>query len=181
MKSSILSKTLLTTVLALLLSISSASAHCQVPCGIYGDQLQIDQIRQHITTISKSMAQISELSGKSPVNYNQLVRWVNNKEEHAQLIQDAVSAYWLTQRIKPADPKDKKAHAKYLNQCALLHQMLFYAMKCKQTTDAGNAEKLSATLDAFSATYFGAKEKAHMEKSHKDTDGKEHHKAESKK
>jgi nickel superoxide dismutase len=31
------------------------------------------------------------------------VRWVTTKETHAQEIQDIVSAYFLTQRIKPAE------------------------------------------------------------------------------
>ncbi|MDY6953871.1 MAG: superoxide dismutase [Ni], partial [Thermodesulfobacteriota bacterium] len=38
--------------------VSYASAHCEIPCGIYDDQMRIDMIAEHITTIEKSMKQI---------------------------------------------------------------------------------------------------------------------------
>jgi len=81
-------------------ALTSAMAHCEVPCGIYDDQARTDMIAEHITTIEKAMKQITALSGQSPVNYNQAVRWVMTKEEHATKIQTIVSQYFLTQRIK---------------------------------------------------------------------------------
>ena len=171
MKFSSAIKALALSLVLLMAANTTVMAHCQVPCGIYGDQLQIKQLQQHITTIKKSMAQITELSAQSPLNHNQIVRWVNTKEDHAQKIQDDISAYWLTQRIKPADENDKAAYANYLNQCAMLRQILVYAMKCKQTLDATHADKMSKTLDAFAATYFDKDDLKHM---------MEHHKKESK-
>lgn len=40
----------------------SAFAHCEIPCGIYGDQARVDLIREHVTTIEKSMDMIEKLS-----------------------------------------------------------------------------------------------------------------------
>ncbi len=74
--------------------------HCQVPCGIYGDSIRIELIYEHIETIDKSMRMIDEISNQEKPNYNQLVRWVVNKEEHAEKIQEIVSQYFLNQRIK---------------------------------------------------------------------------------
>ncbi len=129
-------------------------AHCEIPCGIYGDSLRIEQISEHITTLEKSMNQINELSKAGDKNYNQMVRWVMNKEEHATKIQDIVSQYFLHQRIKPVDPTDVEAYAKYTNQLALLHHLLVFSMKAKQSTDLEVIEKLRSTLDKFAHSYF---------------------------
>lgn len=131
-----------------------AKAHCEIPCGIYNDSLRIELIAEHIVTIEKSMKQIIDLSEDEAVNYNQLVRWVNNKEDHANKIQDIVSQYFLDQRIKIAEPTEIEAYAKYTNQLALLHQILVYSMKTKQTTDLEYIKKLNATLKQFSDSYF---------------------------
>lgn len=136
-------------------------AHCEIPCGIYGDSLRIEQISEHITTLEKSMNQINELSKAGDKNYNQLVRWVMNKEDHAQKIQDIVSQYFLHQRIKPVDPTDVEAYAKYTNQLALLHQLLVLSMKAKQSTDLEVIDKLRVTLDKFAHSYFHGHEHSH--------------------
>lgn len=142
------------TALALLLP-AIASAHCQIPCGIYDDETRIKLLNEHITTIEKSMRLINELSAESEKNYNQIVRWVNNKEEHSQKFMDIVTAYFLAQRIKPADPTDKAAHDEYLKKLELLHNMQIYAMKCKQTTDIVLGEKLRKLVTEFEKLYMG--------------------------
>lgn len=135
-------------ILSVFLTAGMAGAHCEIPCGIYDDAMRLDQIAEHIKTIEKSMKQIIELSKGSPVNYNQLVRWVSNKETHADEIQHIVTQYFMTQRIKP----DAK---KYAEKLKVLHHMLIYAMKSKQTTDSGNTEKLKTLLKEFEILYHG--------------------------
>ena len=128
--------------------------HCEIPCGIYGDSMRIQLLYEHITTIEKSMNQINTLSQDEEINYNQLVRWVINKEEHATEIQTIVSQYFLHQRIKIADISDKEAWDKYTRQLSLLHQLQVYAMKAKQNTDLVFVEKLRETLHNFEHSYF---------------------------
>ena len=135
-------------LLPLLFSISTASAHCEIPCGIYDDQLRVQLIAEHATTIEKSMKQIMELSKANPINYNQLVRWVTNKDNHATEIEHIVSQYFMTQRIKPDQEK-------YSEKLILLHKMLIAAMKCKQTTDLSNVNVLRTHLKEFEMLYFG--------------------------
>jgi nickel superoxide dismutase len=132
----------------ILIGASHAAAHCEVPCGIYDDQLRANLIAEHSTTIEKSMKMIVKLSKADPVNYNQLVRWTNNKETHATQIQHIVSQYFMTQRIKP----DQK---KYAEKLAVLHKILISAMKCKQTTDPANVNTLRSLLNEFEILYFG--------------------------
>lgn len=136
------------------LNYQESFAHCEVPCGIYADSVRITLIREHITTIEKSMKQIEEISQSSNKNYNQLVRWVNNKEEHAKKIQEIVSQYFLHQRIKIVDENQKEAYATYHKHLELLHKMAVYSMKCKQTTDLAFIEKLRATVTDFEKAYF---------------------------
>jgi nickel superoxide dismutase len=125
-----------------------ASAHCEVPCGIYDDEARVAMLAEDATTIAKAMEQIEALSSADEINYNQLVRWINAKEEHATKIQQMVSQYFMTQRIKP----DQDNYAEKLQS---LHRMLVSAMKCKQTTDLANVEALRGELEVFHGLYFG--------------------------
>ena len=74
----------------LILIAPHAQAHCEIPCGIYNDSLRIEMILEDCQTIEKSMGQIADLSKGGDKNYNQLVRWVSNKEDHANKIQHIV-------------------------------------------------------------------------------------------
>jgi len=131
-----------------------AFAHCEIPCGIYADSIRIALIKEDITTIEKSMKEIEEISKSATPNYNQLVRWINNKDEHANKIQEIVSQYFLHQRIKIVEEDQKEAYAKYQLHLQLLHKMLVYSMNCKQTTDLAFVEKLRATVADFEKAYF---------------------------
>lgn len=145
-----------TAIIIGILSLSSlqSRAHCEIPCGIYGDSVRITLIYEHIATIEKSMNMINELSKQDSPNYNQLVRWVVNKEEHAKKIQEIVSQYFLHQRIKITSADNKEAYRKYLKQLELLHNISVFAMKSKQSTDLTNIETLREKVHAFEHVYF---------------------------
>ncbi len=153
------------SILMLFLSLFFATksyAHCEVPCGIYNDQLRIELLMEHFTTIEKAMKQIDALSKKSPVNYNQIVRWINTKEEHAIKIQKIVSKYFMAQRIKIKQADDKVAYNKYIRQISLAHKLLVTAMKAKQTTDLKYVEILRKTLREFTESYFSEEDLKHL-------------------
>jgi len=155
MKNTIGKKIVMLAILASLVIVTSmVYSHCQIPCGIYGDPQRFDMIAENITTVEKSMKQIMELPQKDKPNMNQIVRWVQNKEEHADDIGHIVTFYFMAQRIKPVDRTDGKAYAKYVKKLTLLHEMLVYSMKAKQTTDLSNVEKLRALLKEFKSAYF---------------------------
>ena len=125
-------------------------AHCEIPCGIYDDEARITMILEHASTIEKSMNQITLLGKENPLNNNQLVRWIVNKEQHADAVQEIVSQYFMTQRIKPDAEK-------YSDKLSLLHQMLLAAMKCKQTTDTQHVDSLRDLTARFKGLYFAKK------------------------
>ena len=142
------------SVLAVVAIIASiAYSHCQIPCGIYDDEGRFDAISEHITTIEKSMKEIERLSAEAKPNMNQIVRWVNNKELHADELSEIVTYYFMAQRVKLPEEGNTKAQDEYVKKLTQLHRMLVYAMKAKQTTDMANVDKLKVALDKFHKAY----------------------------
>ncbi len=122
------------------------AAHCEVPCGIYGDQRRFEEMLEDCETITKALGEIQKLSGShEPQSLNQIVRWVTTKEAHAVNTQHIVAQYFLAQRIKPDNPR-------YVEQLKAAHGVIVAAMKCKQTADSAAAETLKkAILDLYRA------------------------------
>ncbi len=145
---------LILTIALLGVSIPGASAHCQIPCGIYDHQARVDLMLEHIGTIEKSVKKSTELSGKTDAkSQNQLIRWVNNKEQHAQKIQDIISTYFLAQVVKPADPNNKSAYKAYLQKLADHHAVIVAAMKTKQTVDLEKVKALRQAVEELNIYY----------------------------
>jgi nickel superoxide dismutase len=135
--------------------------HCEIPCGIYNDAMRFTLIAEHIKTIEKAMKQITELSTQSPQNFNQIVRWVVNKEKHAEEIQHIISQYFMTQRLKSVDTMNSEAFKVYIEKLRLCHFILVDTMKCKQTTDLARVEQLKSHVELFIKAYFERQEKSH--------------------
>ncbi|NLF96438.1 MAG: superoxide dismutase [Candidatus Riflebacteria bacterium] len=134
--------------------VNVASAHCQVPCGIFTDDLRFSLMNEHAETILKCMKQIDELAKADKPDFNQIVRWTTTKDYHADDIIDICSNYFLCQRVKtPADPKNAQEQAAYGNKLELLHKLMVIAMKCKQSTDAGLVDQLKALIHDFERAY----------------------------
>lgn len=125
----------------------TARAHCQIPCGIYDDHARVVSMLEDAATIAKAVTLIAELSDKSgPQSKNQLVRWVMNKEQHAQNIISSISDYFLTQRVKPAQ-KD------YAERLAKHHAVIIAAMEAKQNADMDHVTALSRSIKELLAYY----------------------------
>lgn len=117
-------------------------SHCQIPCGIYDDQARVDLMKEHVKTINKSMSELLK-----DQNDNQSVRWVINKEDHADELTDIVTYYFMAQRIKPMSEK-------YQEKLTLLHQILINSMKAKQLVDLKIVDELTAQILKFEDLYF---------------------------
>jgi nickel superoxide dismutase len=124
-----------------------AHAHCQIPCGIYDDHARVQAMLEDSATVDKSVKLISELAGKGDAqSQNQLVRWVMNKETHAQKIIATISDYFLTQRVKPGQED-------YADRLQKHHQVILAAMKAKQQADMASAQALKASIEALLPFY----------------------------
>lgn len=122
-------------------------AHCQVPCGIYDDYARLQSMREDAVTVEKAITMINDLAGKRDAqSQNQLVRWVMNKEKHAQMIIETIGDYYLTQRVKTS----QKDYAKRLE---LHHAVILAAMKAKQSTDNQAAQALRESVEGLAGYY----------------------------
>ena len=134
-------------IIVTLLSTNWLSAHCQVPCGVYGDSARFTQMLEDQTTIAKAIAQINDLADKKDgKSANQLSRWVSSKEDHANKIQKIIAEYFLTQRIKSSSDN-------YADLLKGAHGVMVAAMKCKQGTDPKSADALKTAIENFQSVY----------------------------
>lgn len=138
-------------VVALLFSVpTSASAHCQVPCGIYDDHARVHAMLEDVATIEKAVVQIAELSSSHDgQSQNQLVRWIQTKDAHASKIISVTAEYFLSQKIKEAPASDKD----YVLRLMTCHHLMRIAMKAKQTVDPKVVADLRGAVQALGAIY----------------------------
>jgi nickel superoxide dismutase len=121
--------------------------HCQVPCGIYDDAARVNGMLEDAATALKATKLIAALAGKTDAqSQNQMVRWVVNKEQHAQKIISTISDYFLTQRVKPGQED-------YLERLAKHHTVIIAAMKAKQNADVKYAQALQDSVKALRSYY----------------------------
>lgn len=128
--------------------------HCQVPCGIFDDPAIVAELKQQAATIRKAIVQANELHATASGNMqdmNQLIRWINTKEEHASKIISTVSEYCLCQRVK----KDVFANDnEYVEALKSHHAVMQAAMKSKQSVDVAVVDALDAALELMSKMYI---------------------------
>jgi len=147
-------RTQLTVLLSAIILIGSVTilpnrviAHCQIPCGIYDDYARVQTMLEDAVTVEKSAKLINELAGKSDAqSQNQIVRWVMNKENHAQRIISTIGDYFLTQRVKPSQ-KD------YADRLKKHHAVILAAMKAKQNSDVKYAQALKEKIETLLSFY----------------------------
>lgn len=141
---------IIAVVAGTLIAPGAARAHCQMPCGIFNDEARVQLLQEHVVTIGKAVKLINELARKQDAeSKQQLVRWVDTKEHHAQEIMEMISGYFMAQRIKPAAANNKKAYAAYLQQLATHHAVMLAAMKCKQSVDPARVKDLAKAVDSI--------------------------------
>ena len=155
-------KIMLLTAFVYISSFTQSYAHCQIPCGIYHDELRVQLMKEHVTTIEKSINSIKSLSGKSDAeSAHKLARWVTNKEEHAEKIQKIATEYFMFQRVKIAPEGDKNKNEMTKNLMVSLHKIVVYAMKSKQSLSSENVSNLLKSIQDFEKLYFEGKKHKH--------------------
>jgi nickel superoxide dismutase len=124
-----------------------ASAHCQIPCGIYDDRARVDSMLEDAATVAKATRELAKLEGKTDAqSVNQSVRWVMNKEKHAQRVIATIADYFLTQRVQPGQED-------YAERLARHHAVIVAAMKAKQSASPAAADALRKAIEGLAAYY----------------------------
>lgn len=128
--------------------------HCQVPCGIFDDPAIVAEIKSHATTVRKTMVQGNELQPKvvsDILSMNQLVCWINTKEDHCCKIITTVLEYCLCQRVKK---EIFSSDAEYVEALKAHHAVMQNAMKAKQSMDTAACDALDKAIDFFAKMYM---------------------------
>ncbi len=150
---SIVGLVVVATAILMTTDAKTASAHCQVPCGIYDDAARIARLKEDATTIGKATGQIAALAGRHEAQaFNQAARWVATKEAHASHIIEVVSEYFLTQKLKPVE-SGSPGYDGYLKKLADHHAVMVAAMKTKQTVDSTYVAALNSAIDKLAGHY----------------------------
>lgn len=125
------------------LSVSPAlNAHCQMPCGIYHDDMVFDQIDQYVETMYKGITVMNDSKFASVKDKNEFVRWVIEKENASNEAAHLILTYFLQQKIKPGEEDTVK-------RITSAHKLLFLIVQIKQTTDVEIVEDFSKEWEAF--------------------------------
>lgn len=118
------------------------SAHCQMPCGIYHDDMVYDQVDQYAETMYKGIAVMNDSKFQTVKERNEFVRWTMQKEAASDETASLLTKYFLQQKIKPGEPDTAK-------RLESLHKLLFLLVAIKQNTDLEFVKEFSEEWDRF--------------------------------
>jgi len=115
-------------LLGVILSHQPLSSHCQMPCGIYHDDMVYEQVDQYIETMYKAVTMLNESKFSNAKERTEFVRWACLKDDESDEMAQVFLTYFLQQKVKP-DEKDT------VNKLVGIHKMLFLLMRIKQNVD----------------------------------------------
>ena len=128
--------------MALLSLRAAASAHCQMPCGIYHDDLVFDQVDQYIETMHKGITVTNDSAFSNVHDRVETIRWVVLKDKESDTIANLITTYFLQQKIKPGEPDTQK-------RVMSAHKLLFQLVAIKQNNDLKFVKSFSDEWDQF--------------------------------
>jgi len=112
----------------LVLGSASLAAHCQMPCGIYHDEIAYDVLDQYVETVHKGISELLTMKFETPAERNQYVRWIIQKEKLSDEAAQTILKYFLQQKIAPGE-------ADTTAKVVAAHKMLSLLVAIKQTVD----------------------------------------------
>jgi nickel superoxide dismutase len=127
-----------------------ASAHCDVPCGIYDPHLaQVAALT--VIRMDDLIADLSATHKEHEVEFqNSMARYIAVKEEHAELCKREV-------RVIFGDYIKKEHVEKYPELPELVHKIFQAGSKARQTAVRDNALQLLALVNRFAEIYWETK------------------------
>lgn len=141
----------------MLLAQSNLSAHCQMPCGIYHDDMVYDQIDQYVETVYKGITVLNESKFTTPKERNEFVRWVNEKETSSNEAANLITVYFLQQKIKPGEDDTVK-------RITSAHKLLFLLVAIKQNSDLEYVKQFNEEWEKFKLMFHREGYECMMEK-----------------
>ena len=129
-----------------------AYAHCDIPCGIYDPHAA--QVAAHtVIRMDMLIADIMKAGATSAEDRNKMVRCIEVKEQHAEILKHEITVLW-GDYFKPEHAKD---HPELHD---LVWNTLKLASKAKQSTDIKAAEDLLESVQNVAEAFWMTKKVA---------------------
>ncbi len=127
-----------------------ASAHCDIPCGIYDPhQAQIGALT--VIRMIDMMEDLKKAHAADSVDYiNNMPRYVLVKEEHAEVIKREV-------RVIFGDYIKQEQLDKFPELPGLMHKIMQLASKARQTASRETAMELLGAVNRFAEIFWATK------------------------
>ena len=132
------------------LGVERASAHCDIPCGIYDPIIaQINALT--VVRMLDLMTDLESKGGEKGKDYiNSMSRYVAIKEEHAEKAKAEVRVIW-------GDYLKAQHLEKFPNAHALVHKVMQLGSKVRQTTDREAAVQFVEAINEFAQLFWETK------------------------
>jgi nickel superoxide dismutase len=130
--------------------IETASAHCDIPCGIY------DPIIAQISALTcvRMIDLMADFDSKTPDKnkdyMNSMARYIAVKEEHAEQAKREIRVIW-------GDYIKAQHVEKYPNLGELVHKIMMLGSKTRQTADREQATQLVDAINEFAQIFWETK------------------------
>ncbi len=122
-----------------------ASAHCDIPCGIY------DPVSAKIAaqTVQKMVLRLESMDAAPDIaSGNTFARYITVKEEHAELCKHELRVLWADYAWPGADANEIAAK---------FNAALKLASQCKQNVSMDSAKALVVAVDDIAAAFWATK------------------------
>ncbi len=130
--------------------IERASAHCDIPCGIYDPIIaQISALT--VVRMLDLMTDLENKGGEKGKDYiNSMSRYVTVKEEHAEKAKAEIRIIW-------GDFLKAQHLEKHPETHDLVHKIMQLGSKVRQTTDRETAVQFVEAINEFAQIFWEAK------------------------
>jgi len=138
-----------------ILSFETASAHCDIPCGIYDPiTAQIAAMtvaRMTDTIVELEEHEVKDHNGTRDLHYNNKIsRMIEEKERSAEIVKHEVRIIWGDFYKAPQFEAHPELHK-------LVHDIMLVGSKCKQNVDVEASRELVAKMNEFATTFYKIK------------------------
>jgi len=131
------------------MGIERAQAHCDIPCGIY-DPIVAQIAALTVVRMIDLMNDLESKGEKGLAYQNSMARYIAVKEEHGEKVKHEIRVifgdYFKAQHVE-----------KYPNTPALVHHIMQYGSKARQTVDREAAIQLVDAVNQFAEIFWETK------------------------
>lgn len=127
-----------------------ASAHCDIPCGIY-DPRAAQMAALTVVRMMDLMKALNEKSATMDLSHiNTMSRYIASKEEHAEMVKREIRVIW-------GDFFKKEHFDRFPEMHDLVHEIMQLGSQARQSADLDKAEMLLDRVNRFAEIFWEIK------------------------